>query len=185
MKTTILIILLSIFATSCFSQDMCKCFNVLNYERPIEELQTKVQKCLKKDLKRNKSYYENIFSETESSIEFIKKIGAECEPFITFVVAHNLKDKNLTDNERLEIINKIAEYFSFPTEKGTLPKITTINIGEVGVLYNKQFNKLYKDSLFYTGTHYLSSHDSLIIMNLFERVLEIEMEALTKDNIAI
>lgn len=188
MKRTSLI-LIFIVSQYCFgySQNdwqisVCDCYTNLDYSVPFENLKKQVELCVEKSTKEYKKEFKALYASSNNSLEFLQKIGKFCPEFYEFIARFGLDGEEITDEERLEIIDFIALYFSYPIEKGKTPNVYTIIPTEQAVLYNKYFNQIYPDSIFNEGTHIIPYYDSLIVFDLFPKWFETSISLKLSDN---
>jgi len=145
---------------------VCDCYKNLDYLIPFDDLKSQVEKCVKKGTKKFKNDFDLVFNKSDNSFKFIEIMSSNCPDFYEFIVHSGLNGEKITDKERIEKIDYLASYFSFPIMKGKTPKTFIILPTEQGVLYNSYFNQISPDSLFGEGTFTLPFYDSVIVSNL-------------------
>lgn len=164
------------------SNEYCDCYKSLT-NLPENKVDKSLRKCLsEKNELFPKEELTRLFSTAQNQIEFLKEFGGSCEQFIEYSTKTSLKGGKISDKEYTDNIYNILGYFSSQSDLGKLPKTVTIQLDEIGILYNIFLNKISTDTTYKYGTHIIPNHDSLIIYSIRQKEDVTSLSALSKDD---
>ncbi|PCH86839.1 MAG: hypothetical protein COB88_06740 [Flavobacteriales bacterium] len=173
------------FVSKILLTESCKCFEEASLEVDSAAYNKSLESCFKGYKKKWKKKIENEIGTVDQQIEYLRALVKECIYLESYLTINSSTFNELRAADKTSVIELAISYFSFPSEKGKLPKMVNVPMGYAGLLYSKAMSKVYSDSIYRSGIHLIHAYDSLILYSIRQEEVTEELIVLTSDEMEV